>query len=133
MSDQLAHIITAYWQSQAVYVAAELGIADLLRDGPQHVDVLAQSTQTQPAALFRLLRALASIGVFAEVAPQTFGLTPLAESLRSDAPQSLRALARMAGGEQFQAWGDLLYSVRTGQTAFEHRFGAGVRLPVVPS
>src|SRR4051794_226666 len=120
---QLSQIITAYWQSQAVYVAAELGVADLLKDGPQPVSSLAASTSTHEDALFRLLRALASIGVFAELAPRTFGLTPLAELLRSDVPGSQRSLARMAGGEQFQAWSELLYSVRTGRTAFEHRFG----------
>ncbi|MFO1095768.1 MAG: methyltransferase [Planctomycetaceae bacterium] len=123
---ELGQIITAYWHSQAVYVAAELGIADLLRDGPQQVNALAQATQTNEDALFRLLRALASLGIFNEVAPRMFGLTPLAELLRSDVPGSQRSLARMAGGEQFQAWGDLLYSVRTGRTAFDHRFGKPV-------
>jgi hypothetical protein len=125
-AQQLGQIITGYWQSQAVYVAAELGIADLLRGGPRPVDELADATQTDPDALFRLLRALASIGVFTETTPRSFGLTPMAEMLRSDAPQSMRSLARMAGGEQFQAWADLLYSVRTGKTAFDHRFGMPV-------
>ena len=125
-AQELGRIITGYWQSQAVYVAAELGIADLLRDGPKSSDELASATQTHPDALFRLLRALASIGVFAETSPRTFGLTPLADALRSDAPRSVRDMARMAGGEQFQAWGDLLYSVKTGETAFEHRFGAPI-------
>ena len=125
-AQQLGQIITAYWQSQAVYVAAELGIADLLSDGPRHVDRLAGQTESNPDALFRLLRALASIGVFTETAPRTFGLTPMAEPLRSDAPGSQRSLARMAGGEQFQAWGHLLYSVRTGQPAFDHQFGKPV-------
>jgi hypothetical protein len=125
-AQQLGQIITAYWKSQAVYAAAELGIADLLRDGPQTAEHLAAATETHPDALFRLLRALASIGIFAETAPRTFELTPLAELLRSDVPGSQRSLARMAGGEQFQAWGDFLYSVRTGNTAFDHRFGMPV-------
>jgi hypothetical protein len=107
-------------------VAAELGIADLLRDGPRPVSELAAVTQTDQDALFRLLRALASIGVFAEISARSFALTPMAELLRSDVPQSQRSLARMAGGEQFQAWSDLLYSVRTGRTAFVHRFGVPV-------
>lgn len=123
---QLGQMITGYWQSQAIYVAAELGVADLLGDGPRPISELAERTQAEPEALFRLLRALASVGIFVETSPQTFGLTPLAELLRSDAPESMRSLARMAGGEQFQAWGDLLYSVRTGRTAFEHRFGVPV-------
>jgi hypothetical protein len=61
-----------------------------------------------PPTLYRLLRALASVGVFAEVEEQQFALTPLAELLRSDVPCSMRALARMYGSEQYQAWGDLL-------------------------
>jgi hypothetical protein len=125
-TQQLGQIITGYWQSQAVYVAAELGIADLLKGGPKPVSELAAATETDPDALFRLLRALASIGVFTETSAKTFALTPMAEMLRSDAPQSMRSLARMAGGEQFQAWADLLYSVRTGKTAFDHRFGMPV-------
>jgi hypothetical protein len=122
-SQQLSQLIMAYWHSQAVYVAAELGIADLLKDGPRPVADLAAATHTHPESLFRLLRALASIGVFAETSPQTFALTPLAQGLRSDAPQSQRALARMMGAEQYQAWGDLLYSVQTGKKAFDRRFG----------
>ena len=125
-AQQLGQIITAYWQSQAVYVAAELGIADLLRDGPRHADRLAEQTDSDADALFRLLRALASIGVFTETAPGTFGLTPMAELLLSDASGSQRDLARMAGGEQFQAWGHLLYSVRTGSPSFDHVFGMPV-------
>lgn len=120
---QLAQVITAYWQSQAVYVAAELGIADLLADGPQPVDELARATGSHADALFRLLRALASIGIFEETEPRVFRLTPLADGLRSDAPQSQRDLARMMGSEQYQAWGDLLYSVQTGKIAFDRRFG----------
>ncbi len=120
---QLTALITAYWNSQAVYVAAELGIADLLRDGPRHADDLARATDSNADALYRLLRALASLGVFAETAPRTFALTPLAELLRSDIPGSQRSLARMLGTEQYQAWGDLLYSVQTGKTAFDRIFG----------
>lgn len=125
-ASRLIHLITGYWHSQAVYVAAELGIADLLHDGPQHVDALAAATGTDAGALFRLLRALASLGLFEEVSPRTFALTPLADPLRSDAPQSQRAFARMTGAEQYQAWGDLLYCVRTGRTAFDRRFGKPV-------
>jgi hypothetical protein len=120
---QLSQIIMAYWHSQAVYVAAELGIADLLKDGPRGIADLAAATHTHADSLFRLLRALASIGVFAETVPRTFAMTPLAEGLRSDAPQSQRALARMMGAEQYQAWGDLLYSVQTGHKAFDRMFG----------
>jgi hypothetical protein len=120
---QLTALITAYWNSQAIYVAAELGIADLLKDGPRHANDLARATDTNADALYRVLRALASLGVFAETAPRTFALTPLADLLRSDVPGSQRSLARMMGTEQYEAWGDLLYSVQTGKTAFDRIFG----------
>ena len=120
---KLTSIITGYWRSQAVYVAARLGIADLLAHGPRNVSDLADDAGCDEDALFRLLRALAGIGVFAETEPRTFAMTPLAEPLREDAENSQRALALMMGEEQYQAWGDLLYSVRTGETAFEKRFG----------
>jgi predicted Rossmann fold nucleotide-binding protein DprA/Smf involved in DNA uptake len=65
--DQLARMITGYWISQAIYVAAKLGIADLLADGPKTADELARATGTHARSLYRLLRALASVGVFSEV------------------------------------------------------------------
>ncbi len=120
---QLMGLITGYWRSQAVYVAAKLGIADLLADGSRDVAGLAKSVECDEDALFRLLRALASIGVFEEIEPRTFSLTPMAEVLRSDVEGSQRALALMMGEEQYQAWGELLYSVRSGNPGFDHRFG----------
>ena len=122
-NQQLDRMISGYWISQAIYAAAKLGIADLLNDGLKSVEELASATATNADALYRLLRALASVGVFAETAPRQFALTPLAEPLRSDVPGSKRALALMMGDEQFRAWGEFLYSVQTGQTAFEKVFG----------
>src|SRR5687768_17606934 len=69
---QLDRLITGYWVSQAVYAAAKLGLADLLKDGPKSIDELAAATATNPDALYRLLRALASIGIFAEGEPRRF-------------------------------------------------------------
>src|SRR5262249_15123632 len=77
-------------------------------------------------SLYRLLRALASVGVFAEDAQHRFGLTPMAECLRSDLPGSQRGLAVMNGEEHYRAYGELLYSVQTGKTGFEHLYGTGV-------
>ena len=65
-TDRMAGMITGYWTSQAIYVAAKLGIADLLVDGPRTADQLAQDTGTHARSLYRLLRALASVGVFSE-------------------------------------------------------------------
>lgn len=122
----LLQMMTGYWISQAVYVAAKLGIADLLVDGPVSCNDLATATRTHAPSLQRTLRALASVGVFSEVAPGHFALTPLATLLRSATPDSMRALAIMYAEEQYRAWGDMLHSVRTGEPAFEHHFGMGV-------
>jgi hypothetical protein len=123
---QLNQLISGYWHSQCVYVAAKLGIADLLANGPQSVDDLAQKTGTHRPSLFRLLRALASLGVFAEETGQRFRLTPAAEPLRRDVPGSQWAMAVMMGEEHFRAWGELLYSVRTGKIGFDKVFGRPV-------
>lgn len=116
-------LICGYWSSQCVYAAAKLGLADLLAPGPLSVEALAERTAMHPPSLFRLLRALASLGVFAELPDGRFQLTPAGETLRSDAPESRRALAIMMGEEYFRAWGELLYSIRTGKPAFDKIFG----------
>ena len=120
---QLDQMITGYWISQAIYAAAKFGIADHLRDGPKTVGELAAATATNPDALYRLLRALASVGIFTEGESRRFSLTPLADPLRSDVAGSKRALALMSGDEQFRAWAEIDYSVRTGKIAFDKVFG----------
>jgi len=111
------------WFTQAIYVAAELGIADFLIDGPRTVEELAECTDTNGDALYRVLRALASAGVFAEDEDCRFSLTPISEHLRSDVLNSLRAFGIMAGAEFYQSWGSLLYSVQTGRQGFDKTFG----------
>jgi hypothetical protein len=107
-----------------LYVAAKLGIADLLADGPQPIDALAAATGTQASALFRVLRALASRGVFTHDAEQRVALTPLAALLRSNVPGSLRAMVAFSGSPWlWQAWSHLLEGVQTGQTAFDLAHG----------
>jgi hypothetical protein len=118
--EQLVHLASGYWYTQAIYVAAKLGIADALKDGARSADELAATAQTDPRALYRLMRALASLGIFAEVDRHRFELTPMAEYLRSDVPGSVRSLMIMRGEWQYQSWGQLLYSIRTGRSAFEH-------------
>ena len=113
--------------TQALYVAAKLGIADLLASGPRPVSELAAETETHERALYRVLRSLASAGVFREVEPKVFALTPYAELLRSDTPASMRNGAIFMGEEwHWRVWGDLLYSVRTGKPAWGHVHGAEV-------
>jgi len=121
--NQMARMITGYWVSQMVYVAAKLGLADRLADGPKTAEELAHDTGTHASSLYRLLRALASVGVFSEDAESRFRLTPLAECVRGDVPGSQRAMALMMGEEHYRCWGDLLESVRTGETAFDRLYG----------
>lgn len=120
----LLQMITGYWASQAIYVAAKLGIADLLADGPRSAEELAAETETHADALYRVLRALASIGIFSEVSPSRFALTPLADLLRSGTPNSLRAYAIVCAEELYRVWAEALSSVRTGEPAFERVLGA---------
>lgn len=116
----LLQMITGFWVSQAIYVSAKLGIADMLKDGPKSCFELAKSTNVSSRELFRLLRFLASLNVFAEDEEGNFKLTPLAANLQSDVPGSLRAMAIMYGEEIYQAWGNVFHSIKTGETAFDH-------------
>ncbi len=117
---ELWQMLNAFEKSRAIQVAAILGIADLLAGGPRDVDDLATATATHAPTLYRLLRALASVGVFVEDPHARFGLTPGAEYLRSDVADSVRDWAIMVGGQSFwSSWNGLLDSVRTGDTAFQ--------------
>jgi ubiquinone/menaquinone biosynthesis C-methylase UbiE len=123
----MLQMISGFWISRAIYVAAKLGIADHLCDGHRTVDELAAATGTHAPSLYRVLRALASVGIFTEDENRRFALTPLAETLQSDAPDSLRAFATVELGEEhYPAWGELLHSVRTGEIAFDRAFGMPV-------
>ena len=121
--EELNQMIAGFWRTQAVYVAVRLGIPDLLASGPRTADELAAESGSHARSLYRLLRALASGGVFREDADHRFALTPLSECLRRDAPNSMAGLAWMRGDWQYRAWGDLLHNVQTGETAFDHVFG----------
>jgi len=121
--DELARLMSGYWYTQTIYVAAKLRLADLLNDGPKTADELAQATGPNARFLYRLLRALASVGIFAEDDRRRFALTPMAECLRSDVPGSQWSMAIMRGGLQYEAWGQLLHSIQTGQPAFEKIHG----------
>lgn len=116
-------MITGYWPAQVVYVAARLGLADLLADGPKSRDELAQVMRTHAPSLVRLLRALVGLGLFAEEADGRFALTPLGACLRSEAPGSVRAAVLMFGETLYRAWGSLLHSVQTGEPALGHVLG----------
>ena len=122
----LFEMATGYWLSQAIYVAAKLGIADLLKDGPQSCFALAAATGSDGRSLFRLLRALAGAGVFSHVGGDCFALNRLATSLQTDAPASLKAMVITIGEIHYPACGSLLYSVQTGSPAFDDVLGASL-------
>ncbi|MBV8886744.1 MAG: hypothetical protein JO235_22500 [Chroococcidiopsidaceae cyanobacterium CP_BM_RX_35] len=121
---KILQMMNAYRLSQSISVAAKLGIADFLADGPKSSDELARSTGVHAQSLYRLLRALASFGVFAEDENGLFGLTPRAAMLQTNVPGSIRAYAIVIGEEwHWRMWGDIAYSVKTGEPAFDHLFG----------
>lgn len=110
--------------TQALYVAAKLGIADLLVHGPQPVGKLAAHTRTSERSLYRVLRSLAAAGVFQETDREVFALTPYADALRSDAPNSFRNAAIFMGEEWvWNVMGQMLYSVQTGEPAWHRVHG----------
>jgi SAM-dependent methyltransferase len=120
-------LITGYWISQAIGAVAKLGVADRLANGPQTCDQLAREVGADPGALYRVMRLLASIGVFAQAAPRSFELTALGDTLRSDTPGSVRnyAVTETAPGH-WQPWGRLEESIRTGQPMARAALGMDV-------
>jgi hypothetical protein len=122
----LFQMATSYWLSQAIYVAAKLGVADLLEDGPKSSAELSAATSCDRSSLFRVLRALASAGILSQIDGDRFALTRLAGTLRSNVPGSQRAIAITLGEVHYQACGDLLHAVRTGSPAFNQVFGASL-------
>ena len=119
----LKQIFDGSWMTQAVSVVAELGIADILADGARSVEDLAGQTNAHANALFRIMRALASVGIFSQDSDGRFSLTPPANLLRSDVAGSQRCFAVMMGAEFHGAWGELLHTARTGEPGFQKRFG----------
>ena len=122
----LQALLTGYQTSQMLHVVAKLKIADLLQDGPRTTTDLAASAGAHEDALYRVLRTLASIGIFSELDGRRFQLNPAAEHLRSNHEGSVRVFAEILGEEwMWKPWGALLESVRTGETAFDRVYGMG--------
>jgi len=123
----LLNLTAGKWVSQAIGVASELGIADLLKGAPRTAADIARSANASEDGVYRLLRALGSVGLFAETGGRRFRLTPLGRLLRADSPQALGGYARFTGHEStWRPWGELRHSVRTGEPAFDHVFGLPV-------
>jgi O-methyltransferase domain/Dimerisation domain len=123
-SNELMRLINAYQVAQALHVAAMLDVADQLKDGPKSYEIVAQACGAHPTSLYRLLRALAAIGVFREGDNKEFSLTPLGLCLTSDAPRSTRNYARWIGTPgQWGSWGNLLQSIKSGESAVGLTYG----------
>ncbi len=121
---EMINLAFGHFRTQALAVAAILGLPDLLADGPQSAEALAARVGADADALNRLMRALTVIGVFGERDDGRFEMTPLAATLKSDHPTSLRPLLVLLGQTfHWGAWTHLLHSVRTGEPAFERMHG----------
>ncbi|HVV94655.1 MAG TPA: methyltransferase [Hyphomicrobiales bacterium] len=118
-------LVKAYQASQAAYLAADLGLADRLAAGPRTAEDLAADTGTHAPSLRRLLRALASFGLFREEDDGSFALAPLGTALRSDVEGSALPWVRMFGHPTYwQSWGALGRAIQTGETGVRHALGA---------
>jgi hypothetical protein len=123
-AQRLNQLLLGQFIARSLAVASELGVADLLRSGPLSIDALAARTGSNAGALYRMLRALASIEVFVEQPGKVFGNSELSECLRSDVAGSLGPMARWLGDiSGWTAWGRFDHSIRTGEPAFEAVFG----------
>ena len=120
----LLELASGFMATHALYAAARLRLADALADGPRSADAVAAEVGSDPDATYRLLRALATIGVFREDADGRFRLTPLAEGLRSGTPSSMVPVILMLGDPRYQGpWGRLAGTVETGRPGAEDFFG----------
>ncbi|HEX3252685.1 MAG TPA: methyltransferase [Pyrinomonadaceae bacterium] len=125
--EQILQIITNFWSSRAVCVFAKLGIPDLLKSGPKTTEELAAATKMHAPSLYRVLRALSTIGFVSATSDGRFAQTPVSEILVTDAPGSLRWFTiSELGQEHYPAWGNLMHSVKTGEIAFDNFFGADI-------
>jgi hypothetical protein len=124
--DQILGIVNNHWQSCCVGAAAELELADLLADGPLHVDVLAERTKTHGPSLYRMLRALESTGIFTQSSKGVFGNTPTSECLRRHLPGSNWAWIRFtlcSGAPVFEGWRGLTLALKNGRPGFDQVTG----------
>lgn len=118
----LYQFATGHYISRGLFVIAKLGVADLLKQGPRHYNELATATKTHAPSLNRVMRLLASVGVFTEDEAGNFALTPVGECLRTGIAESSRAMVMLFAGNRItEAWKDLEYCVRTGEPAYRRR------------
>jgi hypothetical protein len=124
---QLVQMASAYWVSRLLYVAAKLGLADRLADGPKDAETVAEETDTHAPSLYRVMRTLASLGILTEQDGKRFALTPLGEALRQGAPGSAHAsVLTLAGDAVWHGFDHFLYSVETGKSGMEKALGVPI-------
>lgn len=122
---QLLNMIIAPFIAESIYLVSELRIADHLTHGPRAVEELASAARCDASALYRVLRALVTVGVFTETSPRVFAMTPMAEHLRSDALSAVRDFSLLNGSSWArQCWSHGLYTMQTGKPALAHALGA---------
>jgi ubiquinone/menaquinone biosynthesis C-methylase UbiE len=122
--DILLEMVSGVWISRIIYTAAKLGLADLLSQGPKSSEELARETKMDPDALYRVLRALVSLGIFVETGDRIFELNEMGAYLKTG-PQTLRAFILMMGESwQMRTWEKMMFSVESGQPAFDQVMGA---------
>jgi O-methyltransferase domain/Dimerisation domain len=119
----LTRLAQGYQLSQALYVAAKLGVADHLSAGPLAAEAIADAVGARGPELRRVLRALVAAGVFVELDDGRFALNDAASALRADAPGRVRDVVVNFGAEMYRAFGELLHTVTTGETAFDVVYG----------
>jgi len=122
--ETLLRIGRGYQLSQALYVATKLGVADVLGSDPLAVEAIAQAVDVRAPLLRRVLRALVAAGVFTELDDGRFATNDAAAALRADAPGRTRDVVINFGEEMYRSFGELLHTVRTGETAFDAVYGA---------
>ena len=115
------------WIARCIHLAAILDLAGHLKNGPKSIQDLAEATEMHSSSLYRLLRALASLGIFTEAEPEVFAQTELSNALRFDLPGSLGYMAKWHGQEWLlKSWEHLEYSLRTGNPAVNHVYGTDI-------
>jgi hypothetical protein len=120
----LIQMAGAFNISQVIYVTARVSLVDLLKNGSKTTEELAEATGSSHSGLYRLLRALLALGILTQDSQGRFNVTDLGSYLQADHPASVRPyILFLAGEENWQSWGNFLYSIKTGESAFQHLFG----------
>lgn len=123
---QMMQMITGFWTSCCIYNAAKLNIADVIGTNALTADQLAEATHSHAPSLYRVLRALGSVGIFSENEIGEFSNTPLSNTLKSEVPGSMKAMAMAQLGDHYDGWGNLMYSIKTGNNAFDKVEGMSI-------